>query len=134
MQMVGNFEAKRNLYFMTPPCLKIILASLSGADCSQHNVLYYECYHCQTNIFSQSYLSFLSSVIIRISQYIWSKQKWFFWRAGFFPPNQNFLNTFSVALIGRIKAGLPTKPLLFWLGYVNRLNIVLKQEFTLKYA
>jgi len=37
----------------------------------------------------------------------------FFWRAGFFPDNQSFLNTFSIAVIGWIKAGPSKKPLLF---------------------
>jgi len=34
--------------------------------CSQHNMLYLKCYHWQTNIFSQSYLYFSSSCIVRI--------------------------------------------------------------------
>jgi len=33
------------------------------------------------------------------------KQKWIFQRAGFFPPNQSFMNTFQIALIGMINAG-----------------------------
>jgi len=31
----------------------------------------------------------------------------------FFQPNQSFLNTFQIALIGWIRAGPPKKPLLF---------------------
>jgi len=31
----------------------------------------------------------------------------------FFPANQGFLKTFTIALIGWIKAGPPKKPLLF---------------------
>jgi len=46
--------------------------------------------------------------------FTWSKQKWLFWRAGFFLANQGFLKTFQIALIGWIKAGPPKKPLLFW--------------------
>jgi len=37
----------------------------------------------------------------------------FFWRAGLFSANQDFLKTFQIALIGWIKAGPPKKPLLF---------------------
>jgi len=33
-----------------------------------------------------------------------SKQKWLFWRTGFFPANQGFLKTFQIALMGWIKA------------------------------
>jgi len=32
-----------------------------------------------------------------------------FWRAGFFPANQSYLNTFKIALIGWIEAGPPKK-------------------------
>jgi len=32
MQILGNFGAKRNLYFLPPPCPKIVSAPLSGAD------------------------------------------------------------------------------------------------------
>jgi len=35
-----------------------------------------------------------------------------FWRTGFFPANQRFLETFQIALIGWIKAGPSKKPLL----------------------
>jgi len=59
------------------------------------------------------------------------KPKWVFWRAGFFPANQGFLETFQIVLIGCpanqgfletfqivligwIKAGPPNMPLLFW--------------------
>jgi len=48
------------------------------------------------------------------SLFTWSKQKWLFWRASFFPVNQGFLKTFQIALIGWIKAGPPKKLLLFW--------------------
>jgi len=48
------------------------------------------------------------------SLFTWSKQKWLFWRAGFYPANQNNLKSFQKALIGWKKAGLPKKPLLFW--------------------
>jgi len=41
------------------------------------------------------------------------KQKWLFWRAGFFPANQGFVKTFQIALISWIKAGPPKKPVLF---------------------
>jgi len=41
------------------------------------------------------------------------KTKVAFLEAGFFPVNQSFLNTFSIALIGWIKPGPPKKPLLF---------------------
>jgi len=41
------------------------------------------------------------------------KRKVAFWRAGFFPANQSFLNTFSITLIGWIKAGHSKKPHLF---------------------
>jgi len=40
------------------------------------------------------------------------KAKVAFWRAGFFPANQDFLKTFQIDLIGWIKAGPPKKPLL----------------------
>jgi len=36
----------------------------------------------------------------------------FFGGPAFFPANQSFLNTVSIALIGWIKAGTPKKPLL----------------------
>jgi len=64
---------------------------------------------------SKKYLHqiFLIAEVI-VSLFTWSKQMWLFWRIGFFPANQSFLNTFSIALIGWIKAGLPKKPLLFW--------------------
>jgi len=42
-----------------------------------------------------------------------NKTKVAFERAGFFPANQNFLETFEIALIGWIKAGPPKKTLLF---------------------
>jgi len=48
------------------------------------------------------------------SQFIWSKQKWLFWRADFYPSNQNNLKSFQKAVIGWKKAGTPKKPLLFW--------------------
>jgi len=41
------------------------------------------------------------------------KTKMAFLGAGFFPANQSFLNTFSIALIGWIKAGPLKKPHLF---------------------
>jgi len=41
------------------------------------------------------------------------KEKVAFRKAGFFPTNQSFLNTFKIALIGWIKAGPPKNPLLF---------------------
>jgi len=42
------------------------------------------------------------------------KTKVAFWRAGFFPANQGFLNSFQIALISWIKAGPPkTDALLF---------------------
>jgi len=52
---------------------------------------------------------------VYISLFTWSKQKWFFWRASFFPANQGFLKTFQIVLIGWIKASPPKKSLLFWL-------------------
>jgi len=42
-----------------------------------------------------------------------SKQKWLFWRAGFYPANQNNLKSNQQALIGWKKAGPPKKTLLF---------------------
>jgi len=62
----------------------------------------------------------LSKIIIsRICHYFnslftWSKQKWLFWRAGFYPANQSDLKSFQRALIGWEKAGLLKKQLLFW--------------------
>jgi len=50
---------------------------------------------------------------------LWSKQKWLFWRAGFFPANQRFLKTMQIALIGWIKAGFQKKHFCF--DHVNRL-------------
>jgi len=35
-----------------------------------------------------------------ISLFTWSKQKWLFWRAGFYPANQNCLKSIEKALIG----------------------------------
>jgi len=43
------------------------------------------------------------------------KQKWLFWRAGFYLANQSNLKGFQKALIGWKKAGPPKKPLLLWL-------------------
>jgi len=51
---------------------------------------------------------------VTYSLFTWSKQKWFFWRAGFYPSNQNNLKSYQKALIGWKKAGPPKKPLLFW--------------------
>jgi len=42
------------------------------------------------------------------------KQKWLFWRAGFYLANQSNLKSFQKARIGWKKAGPPKKPLLFW--------------------
>jgi len=44
----------------------------------------------------------------------WLKQKWRFWRSGFYPANQSNLKSILNALIGWKKAGPPKKPLLFW--------------------
>jgi len=49
-----------------------------------------------------------------VSLFTWSKQKWHFWRAGFYPANQSNLKSFWKALIGWKKAGPLKKPLLFW--------------------
>jgi len=54
-----------------------------------------------------------STSLVTISLFTWSKQKWLFWRAGFFPANQCILKTFQV-LIGRIKPGPPKKQFLLW--------------------
>jgi len=35
-----------------------------------------------------------------INLFTWSKQKWLFWRAGFYLANQNNLKNFQTALIG----------------------------------
>jgi len=80
MQMLGNFGTKRNfiiLYFLIPSLPKIVSAPLRGlifSDatnkfslfskkleyCSQHTVLHYECYHCQTKF--STHLIYLSSI------------------------------------------------------------------------
>jgi len=89
MQMLGNFEAKRNfiiLYFLTPSLFKNRICTTEGADiyrrskqiqhfskkleyCLQHNVLDFECYHCQTKIFGPSYLLILFKVQLS-SEYV----------------------------------------------------------------
>jgi len=38
--------------------------------------------------------------------FTWSKQKWLFWRAGFYPANQSNLNIILKALIGWKKLAL----------------------------
>jgi len=43
------------------------------------------------------------------SRFKWSKQKWLFWRAGFFQPIRAFWKLFRL-----IKDGSPKKSLLFW--------------------
>jgi len=93
MQILGNFGAKQNfimLYFLIPSLPKIVSAPLGGLifiDAatkfsifskkleywSQHNVLYYECYHCQTKLFSLLYLLILFKVQL-LSEYV-LKQK-----------------------------------------------------------
>jgi len=52
----------------------------------------------------------LSIIKFSFSLFTCSKQKWLFWRAGFFPANQGFWKTFQTVLIGWIKAGFPKKP------------------------
>jgi len=52
--------------------------------------------------------------MVLYSLFTWSKQKWLFWRAGFYPANQRFLKSLQIDLIGWIKVGPPKKPLLFW--------------------
>jgi len=49
-----------------------------------------------------------------LSLFTWSKQKWLFWRAGFYPANQRSLKSFQKSLIGWKKAGSLKKSLLFW--------------------
>jgi len=44
-------------------------------------------------------------------------------KSSFFPPNQNFFNTFSIALIGWIKAGLPKSHFCFLCNRLNMLNL-----------
>jgi len=51
---------------------------------------------------------------VSISLFTWSKQKWLFWRAGFYPANQNNLKSFQNALIDWKKPALQKKPFLFW--------------------
>jgi len=73
------------LYFLPPPCPKTVPAPLKGDDiyrrytqnqhlkieyCSQHNVLHYECYHCQTKFFSPSYLLFLMFSYRQTSEFV----------------------------------------------------------------
>jgi len=41
------------------------------------------------------------------------KQKWLFWRAGFYPANQSNLKSIQKALLGWKKADPPKNPLLF---------------------
>jgi len=57
---------------------------------------------------------YVDQFITTISLLMWSKQKWLFWRAGFYPANQSNLKSLLNALIGWKKAGPPKKPLLFW--------------------
>jgi len=68
--------------------------------------------------------------------FTWSKQKWLFWRAGFYLTSPSNLKSFQKALIGWKKAGPPNKPFLF--DHVNRLIICLKRttykSLDLKYS
>jgi len=54
------------------------------------------------------------------------KQKWHFWRAGFFLANQSFLKTFQIALIGWIKAGPPKSHFCF--DHVLNMLLVFQNE------
>jgi len=89
MQMLGNFGAKRNfiiLYFLTPSPAKIYFCATERTNIhrrwkqiqhfskkseyySPHNVLHYECYHCQTKLFSPSRLLILFKVQLS-SEYV----------------------------------------------------------------
>jgi len=88
MQTLGNFGEKDTLlfYIFCPlPCLKLVSVPLRGIFinaankfsifqkkieyCSQHNVLYYEYYHCQTKLFSSSYLFIIFKVQLS-SEYV----------------------------------------------------------------
>jgi len=93
MQLLGNFGAKQNfiiLYFLIPSLSKIRFCTTEWADIyrcckqiqhfskrkleyfSQHNVLHYECYHCQIKLSAhQIYFSF-SKFSYRLNMF-WSK-------------------------------------------------------------
>jgi len=43
------------------------------------------------------------------SMFTWAKQKWFFWKIGFYPANQSNLKSIQKASIGWKKAGPPKK-------------------------
>jgi len=47
-----------------------------------------------------------------IRLFTWLKQKWHFWKSGFYPANQGCLKTFQIVLISWIIAGPPKKSLL----------------------
>jgi len=47
----------------------------------------------------------MSFFLVTISLFTRSKQKWLFWRAGFYPANQSNLKSFQKSLIGWEKAG-----------------------------
>jgi len=92
MHMLGNFGAKWNfiiLYFLPLTVQKSFLHHWEGwylsklqinsaffkkklGYCSQHNVLRYECYHCQTKVFSPSYLPSFSKFSYHQNMF-WSK-------------------------------------------------------------
>jgi len=55
------------------------------------------------------------------SLFTWSKQKWLFWRAGFYPANESNLKSFYKALIGWKKPALQKSHFCF--DHANRLII-----------
>jgi len=91
MHMLGNFRAKRNLYFKfsAPPfslskdrssatkrgwrlsTLQTNPTFKKMENCSQHNVLHYECYQCQTKKFYPCYLLSFSKFSYRQNMF-WS--------------------------------------------------------------
>jgi len=68
-------------------------------------------------------LETLPCFLVSCSLFTWSKQKWLFWGAGFFPANQSFLNIFSIALIGWIQKCH------FCFDRVNRLCTVCERDW-----
>jgi len=63
--------------------------------------------------------------VIIISLFTWSKQKWLFWRASFYPANQSNLKRIQKVLIGWKKPALQKSHFCF--DHVNRPNVCFRQ-------
>jgi len=63
------------------------------------------------------------ALLCTLSLFTWSKQKWLFWRAGFYSANQSNLKSFQKSLNGWKKPALQKN--YFSFDHVNRLTILI---------